>query len=70
MKYLNRITDYIGKTPLLKLHSLEGDCGMYAKCEFLNPYSIKDRPVLNTIVEAEKLRPERCKDIINYFITN
>jgi cysteine synthase A len=54
MKTLNRITDAIGKTPLLKLHSLSDNAQIYAKCEFLNPVSIKDRPMLHIINEAER----------------
>lgn len=54
MKALNRITDAIGKTPLLKLHSLSDNAQIYAKCEFLNPISVKDRPMLHIINEAER----------------
>jgi cysteine synthase A len=54
MKALDRITDAIGKTPLLRLHSLSAHARIYAKCEFLNPISIKDRPILHIINEAER----------------
>jgi len=53
MKVLNQITDAIGKTPLLRLHSLSANAEIYAKCEFLNPISVKDRPILHIINEAE-----------------
>lgn len=53
MNVREHITDLIGNTPLLKLHSLSDHCNLYAKCEFMNPISIKDRPVFNIITEAE-----------------
>lgn len=54
MNVLNRITDAVGKTPLLRLHSLSSNAEIYAKCEFLNPVSLKDRPMLHIINEAER----------------
>ena len=54
MKALNRITEAIGNTPLLRLHSLSPNAEIYAKCEFFNPLSIKDRPMLYVINEAER----------------
>jgi cysteine synthase B len=51
------IADVIGKTPLVKLTKLTPETGakVLAKAEFLNPGgSIKDRPVLNIIRDAEK----------------
>lgn len=54
MKVYQHITDAIGKTPLLKLHHLSENANIYAKCEFLNPISLKDRPVLHIINQAEK----------------
>lgn len=54
MKILDKITDAIGKTPLLRLHSLSPNAQVYAKCEFFNPISIKDRPILHIITEAER----------------
>lgn len=54
MKTFDRLTDVVGNTPLVKLHSLSGNAEIYAKCEFLNPFSLKDRPVLNIINEAEE----------------
>lgn len=49
MKILDNISQAIGNTPLVKLHTLSDNANIYAKCEFLNPISIKDRPVLNII---------------------
>ncbi len=60
MKYYNDITELIGRTPLLRLARLAKDWHIYAKCEFMNPLSIKDRPVLRIINDAEaagKLKP-------------
>lgn len=54
MIYHECITEYIGNTPLLKLHHLSKKANVYGKCEFLNPISLKDRPILNIITEAEK----------------
>jgi len=44
----------IGKTPLLRLERLAADVDLYAKCEFMNPLSVKDRPVLQIIQDAEE----------------
>lgn len=54
MNYANSFIECIGNTPLLKLNSLSGAANIFVKCEFLNPYSIKDRLVLSVITEAEK----------------
>lgn len=54
MNVYDNVTELIGNTPLVRLRSLSERCNIYAKCEFLNPISIKDRPVLNIINEAEK----------------
>lgn len=54
MKYANTITELIGNTPLVKLQKLSTVANIFAKCEFLNPISLKDRPVLNIINAAEK----------------
>ena len=53
MKYYNNITEMIGRTPLLKLEKLAEGHGVYAKCEFMNPLSLKDRAVLQIIEDAE-----------------
>jgi cysteine synthase A len=50
------ITDFIGKTPLVRLNALspEGGAAIYAKVESFNPGgSVKDRICLNMINEAE-----------------
>jgi cysteine synthase A len=43
----------IGHTPLLKLERLAKGHRVYAKCEFMNPLSLKDRAVLQIIEDAE-----------------
>jgi cysteine synthase len=60
MNYLHNITELIGNTPLLRLARLAGDDQIYAKCEFMNPLSLKDRPVFQIIQDAEqagKIKP-------------
>jgi cysteine synthase A len=60
MKYINSIADLIGDTPLLRFNRLEPDHEIYAKCEFLNPVSLKDRPVRQILEDAEvdgRLKP-------------
>lgn len=47
------LTDLIGKTPLLRLERFAGQ-NILAKCEFMNPYSVKDRTVLWMIRAAER----------------
>jgi cysteine synthase A len=47
------LTDLIGNTPLLRLARLAPEVELYAKCEFMNPISLKDRPVLQIIEDAE-----------------
>ncbi len=54
MKYADDLTELIGNTPLLNLKRLSGTDKILAKCEFLNPMSVKDRPVLWIIEEAER----------------
>jgi S-sulfo-L-cysteine synthase (O-acetyl-L-serine-dependent) len=53
-----RITGLVGNTPLLRIHLFEDDCPdveLYGKAEFLNPGgSVKDRPALRMIEEAER----------------
>jgi cysteine synthase A len=53
MKYHPNFTTMIGQTPLLKLERLAPNHELYAKCEFMNPLSLKDRPVLQIINDAE-----------------
>ncbi len=54
MKAYQSVLEMIGKTPLLRLSRLAPTYPIYAKCEFMNPLSIKDRPVLQIIEDAEK----------------
>ncbi len=59
---MNKITNKIGNTPLVKLEQVSKDleCKVWAKCEFLNPAgSIKDRIALAMVedaIEQGKLR--------------
>lgn len=48
------ITEMIGGTPLLHLDRMAKGRNVYAKCEFMNPLSLKDRPVLQIIQDAEE----------------
>jgi cysteine synthase A len=56
MNIKNSILDCIGNTPLMYLNIFGADlkAKIAAKLEMFNPYSIKDRPVLYMINEAEK----------------
>jgi len=54
MRCYRNVLEMIGDTPLLRLHQLAEDQEIYAKCEFLNPLSLKDRPVLQIIQDAEQ----------------
>ncbi len=54
MKFYRSILELIGNTPLLRLARLAPEHQIYAKCEFMNPLSIKDRPVLQIIEDAER----------------
>ena len=54
MRYHRSILELIGKTPLLRLARLAPEHEIYAKCEFMNPLSVKDRPVLQIIEDAER----------------
>jgi cysteine synthase A len=54
------ILELIGRTPLVRLRRFSADREIFAKCEFMNPMSIKDRPVLQIIEDAEtsgRLKP-------------
>ncbi len=56
-QYLSKITEGIGKTPLVRLNRLspEGGATIFGKVEFANPGgSVKDRICLNMIDEAER----------------
>ncbi len=54
MYYANNLLEVIGNTPLVKMSMFSDQATILAKCEFLNPLSLKDRPVLNIIEQAEK----------------
>ena len=49
----SNMMDLIGHTPLVRLGRLAPNQKLYAKCEFLNPLSIKDRAVAQIILDAE-----------------
>jgi cysteine synthase A len=53
MEFCSDIMQMIGHTPLLKLDHLAKGMQVYAKCEFMNPLSVKDRVVLQIIQDAE-----------------
>ena len=53
MRFHNCVTGMIGRTPLLKLERLATGLQVYAKCEFMNPLSLKDRAVLQIVEDAE-----------------
>jgi cysteine synthase A len=53
MKFAHDLTQLIGRTPLLRLGRLAPERQVYAKCEFMNPLSLKDRAVLQIIEDAE-----------------
>jgi cysteine synthase A len=57
MPKVKTILDLIGNTPMLKLSRVAsvGDAGVWAKLEGFNPGgSVKDRPALAMILDAEK----------------
>lgn len=54
MKKIEVITDLIGNTPLLHLNRIFPGNSIYGKCEFMNPFSLKDRPILQIFNDAEK----------------
>jgi cysteine synthase A len=53
---VDTLTDLIGNTPMLRLNRLAAglDAEILAKLELFNPYSLKDRPALYMIAEAER----------------
>ena len=53
MEYAKSAIDLIGKTPLLHLERFCPGSRVFAKCEFRNPISLKDRPILQIIHSAE-----------------
>jgi cysteine synthase A len=59
---VDQLTDLIGNTPMLRLNRLAAglEAEILAKLEMFNPYSLKDRPGLYLIQDAERsgqLRP-------------
>jgi cysteine synthase A len=52
---VDSLTELIGRTPMLRLNRLAAglDIEILAKLEMFNPYSLKDRPALYLIEEAE-----------------
>ena len=54
MNVHRNLTGMIGKTPLLRLERFAGEWEIFAKCEFMNPMSLKDRPILQIIQDAEQ----------------
>jgi len=60
MNYYRSINDMIGNTPLLRFERLVPEQELFAKCELMNPVSLKDRPVRQIIEDAEadgRLKP-------------
>jgi len=54
MNIFNSILETIGNTPMIRLSRIAESCHIYAKCEFLNPLSLKDRAVQQIISDAEQ----------------
>ena len=55
MKFHCDITDMISMTPILRLAKLSKESQIYTKCEFMKPLSLKNRPLLQIIEDAESL---------------
>lgn len=53
MRY-ESLTEMIGSTPLLRPGKLFPEREGLAKCEFMTPLRVKDRPVLQILEDAEK----------------
>ena len=47
------VSDLVGDTPMLRLSNVAPEHNVVGKCEFMSPYSLKDRPVKQIIAEAE-----------------
>jgi len=55
MNFAADMTELIGNTPLVRINKLNtAQARLYAKLEMFNPFSVKDRPALSMIMEAEK----------------
>ena len=65
MRVAEKITDLIGDTPIVRLHSFERDTPgveMWAKCEFFNPGgSVKDRAAYQMIRDAIRTGAARAR---------
>ena len=60
MRVYTSVMELIGHTPLLRLGRVAKNSQIFAKCEFMNPLSLKDRAVLQIINDAEmdgRLKP-------------
>ena len=53
MRAAEDLAGLIGRTPLVRLGRFAPRHRIYAKCEFLEPLSLKDRPVLRILLDAE-----------------
>ena len=58
------LTELIGNTPLLRLNRFAAEHQILAKCEFMNPVSIKDRPVREIIRQAMQRGELKAGDTI------
>ncbi len=54
MNVIESAIELVGSTPLLHLERFSPGTSVFAKCEFLNPVSLKDRPVRQIIEDAEE----------------
>lgn len=55
MKYAADLTQLIGHTPLVRINKLNtGPAVLFAKLEMFNPFSVKDRPALAMLQEAQQ----------------
>ena len=65
MRVAEKITDLIGDTPIVRLHSFERDTPgveIWAKCEFFNPGgSVKDRAAYQMIRDAIRTGAARTR---------
>ena len=64
MRTVNDITELIGNTPLLRLERLFPNSDIYGKCEFMNPLSLKDRPIYQIFKDAKKKELVRPGDTV------
>lgn len=55
MKYAADMTQLVGQTPLVRINKINPGPGeIYAKLEMFNPFSVKDRPAMAMLAEAEQ----------------